>query len=311
MRSSSRNQYRQLVPALAIAVLLLTLHFYHPPRLGLWTLVFFNSLHVPVFGLIAIAAFALLPDSLSRWRRMVLAFLATAALGVLSEAAQIFTSRDASLEDLLADCLGAAGFLAALAALQPASPKSAGRRWLSGILAAVLLGWALWPLVTVSAAYLERNAVQPDLVSFDSRFGMTFTRRQNIDYALVADDAGTHAQITLGEGPWPGVSYHDLYPDWTGYTRLSVEIGIEGDVPLDVGLRVHDAAHRDNPVFTDRFNRTYTLEPGRHGLQIPIDEIRNAPRGRQMDMERIAELIVFSTNDNAGRTLRLFSIRLE
>ena len=293
--------------------LLLALHFFRPPAGGLWTQVFFDSLHVPVFGLIAVFIF-LTGSSSSTWgRRAAIALITTAALGVLSEAAQIFTSRDASWRDLVADCFGAASFLAIFLAVRPAQQFSGIQRTILAGAAAILLGWILAPLAITSAAYMERFSQFPTIVRFDSHFGRLLARTQNIDYQIVSSTQGepAHALVTLREKPWPGVAFHDVWPDWSGFSTLIIELGVNGDSPLPINIRAHDEAHKSSKQFTDRFNRSYTLDPGKQSLKIPLADLVNAPHGRLMDLTQMSEIIVFSDASNAGRSFKLYDIRLE
>ena len=104
-----------------VVALLLILHYCHPPQRGLLTRVLFNFLHVPVFGLIAVSLYAVIPADFRQFKHAVFAFIATCVLAVLSEVAQIQTARDASFEDLIADCLGAVSFLFAAVAFSPSA----------------------------------------------------------------------------------------------------------------------------------------------------------------------------------------------
>ena len=293
--------------------LLLALHFFHPPAGGLWTQVFFNSLHVPVFGLIAVFIFLIGGSSLTWGRRAVIALITTAALGVLSEAAQIFTLRDASWQDLIADCFGAASFLAIFLAVCPAHKFSGIQRTMLLGVAAILLGWVLAPLAITSAAYVERFSQFPTIVRFDNRFGRLLARAQNIDYQIVSSTQGesAHALVTLRDKPWPGVAFHDVWPDWSGFNTLIVELGVNEDSPLPISIRAHDEAHKSSKQFTDRFNRSYTLDPGKQSLKIALTDLVNAPHGRLMDLTQMSELIIYSDASNAGRSFKLYEIRLE
>ena len=164
-----------------------------------------------------------------------------------------------------------------------------------------------------SAAYIERYSQYPAIVRFDSHFGRVLTRAQNIDYEIVTTGKreAAHALVTLQDKPWPGVAFHDVWPDWSGYKTLVVELGVNEASPLQINIRAHDASHRANNAFSDRFNRTYTLDPGRHILEIPLHDLANAPRERLMDLSSMSELILFSDASNAGRSFRIYGIRLE
>lgn len=308
----SRSTTR-VIPIAVILGLLLALHIYSPPRIGLWANVFYDSLHVPVFGLIAISIYSILVGRLA-WRSCALiAFVSACGLGLLSEAAQIVTSRDASLKDLAADCLGAAGFLAVYLALRPPQPAPVQRRALYAGTGILILGFALAPLIHVSAAYIERNLQRPEIASFDGRFGRLLTRVQNADYQVVRGSGGdpAFARIVLGSGPWPGIAFHDVWPDWTKNESLVIALEVEGTDELDIHLRVHDVEHRETSAFVDRFNRSYKLMPGDHELRVALTDLREAPRDRSMNLAEIDELIIFSDASNAGRSFRIHNIYLE
>ena len=311
---TANQKMTRLALLAVVAGLLLTLHFYSPLRNGLWARTFFDALHVPVFGLIALSLYAITPDHHRRTYRIALALAVTCVLSVLSEAAQIPVSRDASLHDLIADWLGAAGFLTAALAVSPGFSTSLLKRIATGLAAVVLLGWPLYPLANVSAAYLERNAQFPILVRFDSRFGAVLVRKQNVTLNISDQPGSGHkfAHVTVGAGPWPGLAFHDVWPDWRGYSTLIIDLEIGEDNPLEFNVRVHDQAHKSHDnAYTDRYSKTFVLEPGRHTLQIPLEDIRTAPRDREMDLSRIEEIIVFSRESNAGRTINLYEIRLQ
>jgi hypothetical protein len=82
--------------------------------------------------------------------------------------------------------------------------------------------------------------------------------------------------------------------------------------PLALTLRVHDLAH-DNQA-SDRFNRNLLLAGSRRQILVTeLDEIERAPVGRQIDLSRIAGVIVFGGGDPAsiGRRYYLTRIWLE
>ena len=301
----------RLLLLVVIAGLLLALHFYHPPQRGLWTQIFFNSLHVPVFGLIAVCLYAGTPKRYSSLTRAIIAMALTGFLGALSEVAQVFTSRDASLHDLVADASGAAGFLFVILAVSHSGPGSSKRRGLYFLSGVLILGWSLFPLGKVTAGYLKRNNIVPVLVQFDSPLLHQFVRRQNLELEILhmPPGQGRMAAVTFGSGRWPGVAFHDLWPDWRGYSTLIIKISFDEATPLELNIRVHDRDH--NNEHTDRYNNTFTLQPGVQELGISLNTIEKAPRDRLMDMSQIAEIILFGRASDAGRTFRIQEIRLE
>jgi hypothetical protein len=308
-----RNFVRIMASAVIVA-LLMVIHFATPSRSGLWLQTFYDSMHVLFFGVIAVCALLATPLHWSRQKRLLTVLVAVLALSALSETAQIPTGRDASFNDLLADWFGAAGFIA-VAIVFSASisvPKGRGRYLI--LVGIALIAWPLLPLAKVSAAYLERSQLLPELANFDSRFGDMFFYVQNAELRKFrrSGETTSSAEVSLGDGAWPGIIFHDVWPNWEPYTALVIEIENPGAKPLPVNIRVHDRAHKlgDQP-HADRFNMSYELQEGRHTLRIPLEDIRNAPRGRQMDMSQIEGIVVFCSAGNAGRQFQLAEIRLE
>lgn len=315
----SIRQYRPGIALLLLAIsacLLLLLHFYTPAPSGLWAQSFMESLHVPIFGIVAISLFV--ATGLRRdWgpvQRTIVVCTAAVALALLSEGAQMSGPRDASFEDLVSDWLGAGAallFALALSKRHPFLPTARLGFAMAGLASCLV---AMWPFISVSAAYMERNLKQPMLVSFDHHFGETFRRTQNTRLELRPDKGFGKITgiITLEEGAWPGLIFNDIWPDWRNYSALIVEFGLEGDAPLEINIRVHDRAHKlGGQPYNDRFNLSYELNPGRHTLRIPLERIRNAPKSRHMEMSQIEGIVIFSLAGQVGRQFQLVEIRLE
>ena len=212
------------------ATILVLLHKARISADGLWTQTFLNSLHVVVFAVVALLLFAAtkaIPNA-SITRRALIALLAAFVLGIISEAAQLSGPRDASLEDLVSNWLGAAGAL--LIGVGVMSKASANTRSRFPLLLAgtTVLIFALFPLLKVSAAYAERNIQEPVLVSFDSYFAKTFVRPQHSTLTIVRSTSGDEVvgRVSLTEGAWPGLIIHDVWPDWSPYSELNQALRI-------------------------------------------------------------------------------------
>lgn len=311
----TRETYKQLariaLPLCAIAILL-GLHFWRLSPDGLWVETFLNSVHVAVFSIVTLLIYAglsLTPALTTRHRLLVTAAVCL-ALGAASEAAQISGPRDASFADLALDYLGVAATLLFIAALKSTMRRSM-RLVFSGT-GIVLFAVALLPLISVSAAYAWRYSSFPVLVSFDSSFVHTFIRLQHADILIRQTEVKNVAVISLRDGPWPGLIVHDLWPDWTGFGTLAIEISVPGSEPLETNIRVHDRLHRNSEqLYSDRFNTTFSLAPGNHTIRVSLEEIRNAPARRAMDLSQIDGLVIFCKRKEKGHAFEIREIRLE
>ena len=296
-----------------VLVPLLTLHFYVPTRSGLWIDTFLESLHFVVFGTIAIGLYGITPKRWSDRRRFTSAILASIALSLVSEAAQIPGSRDASFEDLVRDWLGTIFALLVVFASLPSSHYSRKSRITALLVAAMCLLWGFYPLAKVSLAFAERDRQLPILFTAEQSFGRSFLRKQNVHVLYDAETGdSTCLQVTLGDGPWPGIAFHNIWPDWSAHPTLIVDIVNKQDDVLELQMRVHDRIHRKGKQpYEDRYNRGLTLSPGENSIRVDIADIENAPRGRRMNLEEIDELIVFAPRGLSGRSFCIRQIRLD
>jgi hypothetical protein len=80
--------------------------------------------------------------------------------------------------------------------------------------------------------------------------------------------------------------------------------------PLNLNVRIHDRAHETNYLFRDRFNLSIQLQPGWTDLEIPLNDVKNAPRDREMNMRQISNLMVFTSRLTSEITLYIDNIYL-
>ncbi len=307
---------RSLLLFVAAIAILILLHVAKAPAEGLWQQSFLNSLHVFVFAVVAVLLFAATKvlANLSIARRALATLVAAFLLGLVSEAAQISGPRDASLEDLFSDWFGATGALLVAIALMPTLRAKRRSRLLMSFSGLAILTFALFPLLKISAAYAERHIQKPVLVSFDSFFSRTFVRPQHSTLAIIESPSGDGniGRITLTDGAWPGLIFHDIWPDWRPYSELVIDLQLGTQAPSEIHFRVHDQLHQvGEQPYSDRFNLTRELQPGPHTLRIPLETIRHAPTGRQMDLSKIHGIVIFCSAKDAGRKFDLINIRLE
>lgn len=285
-----------------------------------------NAAHAPLFAVVASLALRArrsvradltlrLRDYLAVWGLMTL-------LGALTEVVQALVGRDASLEDLANDALGAALAVAVTACLRretfvTARPAS----WIvPALIAAGTLAYAAPPLWS-AAAYAQRWMQRPVLWQWRTPLDGYFLSHSNSRItpvpasACLADAAaplpgGQALWIVLDSGPYPGLTLDEPYPDWRGYRALAIDVANPGAEPVPLTLRVDDALH--NHHYEDRYTGTFELPARkRTRLQIALREIERTPSGRNLDIARVASLMVFRAGPAPGSAMCLFSIELE
>lgn len=306
---------------LAAALLLFLFLGDAPERTILWDALF-DMGHVPLFGLLAVAALRVLrvrrPLTAPRtvWRH---AFFLTVAIGAATELIQFFqANREPSLDDLARDAAGAASFLLA-AAVWPwvgggATPISTHRgRVRAGLLAGGLVAIAAVPLITAVAVVAARAHAMPTLASFDGSWWERRLIKPTNTLLTPGSRAdryeGRFTRVDLQPGMYPGITIEEPYPDWRGYRRLAFTVVSDLDAPVRLAIRVHDAGH-DNRT-QDRFNRALPISPGENHFAIPLDDIRTAPDRREMDLSRVRGIIIFGYRLASPVHLFISPLRLE
>lgn len=324
LEAPHRDWLRGTAALAGIAALLWILVAGRPPHPTLLWMEIFNLGHIPLFGMVALLALvatrAFLPKGPGRpLRHYLLAFVVVALISLVSEIAQInMASRQVEVQDAVHNLLGAICFLVIRSAFDPLLWESQARapRGLLLVAASLALFVASWPLIELGWHYGMRRAAFPRIVDLDSGWQRPFISAQRADIGLVpAPEAWTEKSgrrvsvITFPQNPWPGVTVRELYPDWTEMKAYRMQVFSTRDHPVHLTLRIEDSLH--NYRRNDRFNRTLTIEPGLNDVSIPLQEIRDAPAGREMDLSQIWRLILFTSRPEEPLQLHISDIWLE
>lgn len=115
------------------------------------------------------------------------------------------------------------------------------------------------------------------------------------DYSLRVDfttDSHSSANLTT------------LPRDWTGYDRLRFHVYNPYLTPLNLTLRITDRLNENQPLlYSDRFHLSFTAENGWNEVIVDLDDVRQAPSDRMLDLARIGRLEVFTTNLREPKTV--------
>ena len=298
-RITTKPPAHSVAAVLLIVVLLLALQLVSMPRSTLWMRTLLDSSHFGVFAVISLAALALVQVPPIRARHLLGAFGLTAMLAIVSEAAQIPIRRDASLNDVLTNWSGAAAALLLMGAVK--LRLSARRRLALAVAAALLATLSLWPLISVSHAYVVRNAQFPVIVAFEDDSERHFLRIVGTPLERQPNGAGEFCgRLRSGDAGRLSLGVVELEPDWRGYSALRLRLQNESERHIELVLRVHDRAHEEGEQpHSDRFNETIDARPGLSTVTISLDRIRQAPANRSMNLANMSRLALF-TNGTAG-----------
>jgi VanZ family protein len=298
-----------------------------PSHTFLWKAVN-NFAHVPLFGIVAIVLLVLsrmvfVGVSETSIRHYVLAIMGTLALALLTEALQSFTvTRQPQMSDVVHDLIGALCGLGLFMTYDQQVPgawdqwRSFPRCIIIHLCVLVVLGISLIPVIGWTYAYWDRASRFPSILEFSSDWEMKFVRTSNSELQVVLPAEGWKksvgdktGQLVFLPETYPGIHIDEPYPDWRGYTSFQLEIFSELPVPRSLVIRIDDAQHNQEHV--DRFNQAFTILPGLNHIKIPMDDIRQAPVGRKMDLSAIKAVVLFAVNPPEEFTLYLDNIHLE
>lgn len=236
-----------------------------------------NAMHVPAFAVLS--AFLALMFAKLRWVRVALICL---GIGLLLEASQVLTSREASLRDLASDVLGI--LLGLLIARSPSGMKLAA--------GAVLFLVTAWSPFQVWAAYQQRDAMLPVLL--DARVLESSLFNSN---SQVQRSAGNLLSICLADVSYPGITLEEPPPDWRKYETLEVRFGVENDEDILLTVAVgHVGSTGTSAYVTRRF------PAGMHTWEVPVSELQTTGRF-------ISRFNLHSYREHAGQCLVLDSVR--
>jgi len=191
---SARTELRRFATApallwLAALAVVLTVIFGDLPGEGQYMAVLQNGCHSPAFAVLSLITLALLaPRIRSPLARAVSTVVAMVLVGAATEGIQSLFGRDAELEDVVNDLVGALGATGTWLYFQWRGRAGAAARIARIVVIAICAGaLAYWlnPFVQCTRAYWERAAQFPVLAQFRSPRDLYFIASHGTDTRLV------------------------------------------------------------------------------------------------------------------------------
>ena len=246
--------------------------------------------------------------ALSQWSLYLLLVL---SFGLLIEVIQSTPRIPVDWFDVLRDLVGGALGLALTARPRSMVQRRWRRavRWLLGVCVMLLLT----PAALAVIDELHARVQFPVLADFSSplergRWSSPFPLRIE---ALDEQPGEAVLRVDLQPALYAGLSLDYPERDWRSYRWLRLRVFQPRDEPLSMTLRIHDQAHESGRLayaYSDRFNRSFVLEPGWNEIRVALADVRQAPFLRDMDMARIANLSLFAVR--LGRPWTIYVDRL-
>ena len=260
-----------------------------------------------------IVYFALITVLLSQWRFVAQMSLArqwtiilsiTLLLGVSIEFMQYGVARSPDTGDVLFDLTGSLLVLVFGSlglALKPVS-------WRLSLQLAVLalLLVQLWPLTKSLIDEAIARQQFPLLADFETPFESdrwAGSASPSVE-SMPSISQGKLLKLSLTTNKYSGVTLNYFDGNWTAARTLKFSFYNPEVNPLQIICRIHDHQHADgHQEYADRFNHNFLLVQGWNHIEIDLDEVKQSPASRRMDMRRIRGLGFFVVSLPAPRVL--------
>jgi glycopeptide antibiotics resistance protein len=283
-----------------------------------------NSGHTLLFAIVAVLILQLLRDTTYFSRQTpaklyVVAGIASLLTGLLIEIMQLMLHSDASKMDVLRDLAGIIAGLGLYAVIDPyLQPNSLklGKRIGIVILSLCVFVTSLFSLARISVAYAQRGEAFPLVVDLTANWSEVFIRTKHATVKIggdqkleTTDKLRNLVHVHFERARYPGLSMIELYPDWSLFNTLTLDIYSQLPRTFSLVLRIHDQQH--DMAYSDRFNRRLTVMAGENHFRIPLHDIKDAPADREMDMTRVNGLMLFAAKSDTPLNFYLGAIGLE
>ncbi len=270
--------------------------------------------HILIFFVGAYALYAFHPGLEARPFHIQFLVLLTSALlvGITIEGLQFFIpGRTGSPRDAAANIMGAMLFLSLK------NLRTTTRFILLHLAVAVITGLLLWPFARAVSDGIAAYRQFPLLAGFETPFEATRFIRGTGRFSVSDEYAYTgkkSLRVIFGTQAYSGIAMEHMPGSWQGFSHLQFAVYNPQEKEVTLHTRIHDALHAksERMIYADRFNRTFSLPPETWTvIQIPLAQIKNAPRTREMDMEKISSIGFFVARETVSVTLYIDEIRLK
>lgn len=274
----------------------------------------FDFGHLLLFGTLSLVVLIMISNKRRRQSNVkpyVLAGIITFLLGFITECIQIFLpEREFGLRDLLYNACGAGIFLSNWFAFSNKKIAKAVKRNII-ISSTLIIGICFWPTVT---AIIDEKALREDfpiIGSFERKYEILRWKTQDskINRTSIYRTHGSYSmEVKLNPGTFPGMSLRYFPHDWSKYSLLVFDLYLLENKPFDLIVRINDKEH--NSKHEDRYNQTFKINPGLNEVSIPLENVKNAPKGRSMDMRQIVNITIFSYKLKEKRSFFIDNVTL-
>ncbi len=228
-------------------------------------------------------------------------------LGVLIEEVQLVLGRVYSFDDIYRNCLGTSLALV----FHPRTQLTDKRlRVTLRALSILPLLAVLLPITKNSIDWISASLSFPVLSNFESAFERE--RWTGDDLTIIELDSGNRVMAyQFDTTRYSSLSLTHFPGNWVGYRCLRYRIFNPAADSLQLTIRINDRTHDETGYdYRDRFSFSFEVVSGWNDYTLDLNDVRNAPRARSMNLAEIAEVIFFTTRLGDSATLYFDDIEL-
>ncbi len=126
---------------------------------------------------------------------------------------------------------------------------------------------------------------------------------------LHAAHGGSSLKLEMYPSAYPGLSPVLTRRNWQGYGAFCFEVYNPMPHPVLLSLRIDDK--KEALEYTDRYQKSFQIQPGPNSIQIPLESLKTSETLRPLNLKTIHRFLVFMVNPETRHVLYLDYFRLE
>jgi hypothetical protein len=235
-------------------------------------------------------------------------------LGTLIEIVQSKIGRSLDLHDIYRNVLGT--FLALSIYIYQKSRFDKGN-FLAGsyfIIASLLIiidQNKLFQTIKIDVAAWSKF---PILASFESKLALKQWSGNDLSLSTDKTLTGLYSlKVELGtETKYSEVTLMHMPSNWEGYNDLIINIYNPAEGALKITTKITDYQHDlSEQAYSDRYNKSFTLLASQWNIiKISLEDIKNSPETRELKLDNISRLSLFTTGLTEDKVIYIDSITL-
>jgi hypothetical protein len=235
-------------------------------------------------------------------------------LGTLIELVQSKIGRSLDWQDIYRDALGTFLALSIYAYQKICVEKGiflASRYFIIASLLIIIDQNTLFQTIKIDIAARSKF---PILASFESKLALKQWSGNNLSLSNKKNLTGLYSlKVELGtETKYSEVTLMHMPRNWEGYNDLIINIYNPAEGALKITTKITDYQHDlSEQAYNDRYNKSFILLASQWNIiKISLEDIKNSPETRELKLDNISRLSLFTTDLTEDKVIYIDSVTL-